>query len=130
MDMHTTREVLQNLPDDKRQIVEEIVAAVSGLAGVQAIVLAGSYARGTARPDSDVDLGIYYREQAPFSVGKLRQAVEHFDVTGSPTVTDFYEWGPWVNLAFALNRQGPRLIGLRAGFALRKPRPQIKGRPN
>jgi ABC-type branched-subunit amino acid transport system ATPase component len=35
-----------------------------------------------------------------------------------------------VNLAFALNRQGPRLIGLRAGFAPRKPRPQIKGRPN
>ena len=89
--------MLQNLPDDKRQIVEEIVAAVSALAGVQAAVLAGSYARGTARPDSDVDLGIYYREQAPFSVGKLRQAVERFDVTGSPTVTDFYEWGPWVN---------------------------------
>jgi predicted nucleotidyltransferase len=98
MKTHTTRnDVLQNLPDGKRQIVEEIATAVSGIAGVQAVVLAGSYARGTARPDSDVDLGIYYREQSPFSVGKLRQVVEHFDVNESPTVTDFYEWGPWVN---------------------------------
>jgi transposase len=35
-----------------------------------------------------------------------------------------------INVAFALNRQGPRLIGWRAGFAPRKPGPQIKGRPN
>jgi hypothetical protein len=35
-----------------------------------------------------------------------------------------------LNVAFALNRQGPRLIGLSAGFAPRKPGPQIKGRPN
>ena len=36
----------------------------------------------------------------------------------------------YFNVAFALNRQGPRLIGWRAGFAPRKPGPQIKGRPN
>lgn len=35
-----------------------------------------------------------------------------------------------INLAFALNRQGPRLIGLSAGFAPRKAGPQIKGKPN
>ena len=35
-----------------------------------------------------------------------------------------------LNVAFARNHQGLRLIGWRAGFAPRKPGPQIRGRPN
>jgi predicted nucleotidyltransferase len=33
--------------------------------GLQAIVLGGSWATNTQRPDSDIDLGLYYFEDTP-----------------------------------------------------------------
>jgi len=41
--------------------VAEVAAALARLPGVEAVVLGGSRATGAARPDSDWDLGIYYR---------------------------------------------------------------------
>lgn len=51
-----------------------------------------------ARPDSDVDIGIYYREASPFSVAQVRSVAERFCTVGSvPVVTGTYECGLWVN---------------------------------
>ena len=64
---------------------------------VAAIVLGGSYARGTHHANSDLDLGIYYSEAAPFAIEEIRQVATQFSAGTPPVVTDFYEWGPWVN---------------------------------
>lgn len=42
-------------------VVDELVPRLAGLPGVEAIVLGGSRAKGTHRPDSDWDFGLYYR---------------------------------------------------------------------
>jgi hypothetical protein len=53
-----------------------IADALAGLPGVQAVSLGGSRARGTARADSDWDLGIYYR--GAFDPHRLRAlAADH-----------------------------------------------------
>ncbi|MDF2711060.1 MAG: hypothetical protein K0R62_6712 [Nonomuraea muscovyensis] len=61
---------------------------------VVAVVLGGSRARGTHRPDSDYDLGLYYRGEP--DVPALRAlAAEVAD--RPPEITEPGGWGPWVN---------------------------------
>ena len=88
---------LHALPDGKRQLVEQVAEDLSRVANVAAFVLGGSYASGTAHADSDIDLGIYYREDSPFSVQEIRRIAESISTRSEPVVTEFYEWGPWVN---------------------------------
>ena len=79
-------------------MLNDIVERVRSVPNVVAVVLGGSFARGLARSESDVDLGLYYREASPFPVDHLRSVAESICVPGTiPTVTNFYEWGPWVN---------------------------------
>ena len=79
------------------------LASVHGVVGV---VLGGSRARGTHRPDSDFDLGIYYR--GSLDVAALR--VLAADVTGGPVdVTEPGGWGPWVNGGAWLTIGGARV---------------------
>lgn len=62
--------------------------------GVAAIALGGSRARGTQRPDSDFDLGLYYR--GDLDVAALRRLAD--EVSDTPTsVTLPGGWGPWVD---------------------------------
>ncbi len=84
------------LPAEKRAVLEDTVAALIAVRGVLAIGLGGSFARGTQRPDSDLDVGLYYSEGAPFAIDGIRHVAERIAVA-KPVVTDFYEWGPWVN---------------------------------
>lgn len=56
------------LPPEKQAILDAITARLAAVPGVVAIVLGGSYARGTARPDSDLDVAMYYAEQSPFKI--------------------------------------------------------------
>ncbi len=84
------------LPADKQSVLDQCVERLSALPGVLAIGLGGSFASGTQRPESDVDIGIYYSEQAPFAIDEIRRVAQHIAVD-KPVVTDFYEWGPWVN---------------------------------
>ncbi len=84
------------VPVSKQDLLKKISGRLSAIHGVQAVVLGGSYARGTPRPDSDLDLGIYYFDADPFAIAKIRRAAEEIAVS-PPTVTDFYEWGRWVN---------------------------------
>jgi len=71
---------------------------LSEIPGIVAVVLGGSYARGSARPDSDLDVGLYYSEESRPDVEAIRALVERLSIPDcSPIVTGFYEWGPWVN---------------------------------
>ncbi|MEV4971194.1 nucleotidyltransferase domain-containing protein [Streptomyces scopuliridis] len=62
--------------------------------GVRAVALGGSRARGTHRPDSDWDLGVYYRGEPDVAALAALAA----EITGSPVeVAGPGGWGPWVN---------------------------------
>lgn len=49
----------------------EMADRLTGIAGVVGVSLGGSRARGTHAPDSDYDLGLYYRP--PLDTAALRQ---------------------------------------------------------
>ncbi|GID96460.1 nucleotidyltransferase domain-containing protein [Amorphoplanes digitatis] len=74
--------------------LQELAAALAEVPGVTGVLLGGSRARGTHTPDSDTDLGVYYR--APLDVPALAGLARVF---GGPAarVTSPGEWGPWVD---------------------------------
>jgi predicted nucleotidyltransferase len=85
-------------PDQIEEILSQVVASVSKIDGIVAIVLGGSRARGTADDRSDIDLGIYYDRARLFSTVALGAAAQELDdrhVAG--LVTAFGEWGAGVN---------------------------------
>ncbi len=78
--------------------------------GVAAVALGGSWARQEAHPDSDIDLGLYYHPNRRPSVEVLRQLAEELDDHHAPeAVTDFGEWGPWINGGAWLQIEGQRV---------------------
>lgn len=85
------------LSPEKQEVVSALLQNLVRIPGVQVVVLGGSYAQGTARPESDVDLGLYYDEQAPFTIEAIREAANAVSNSSEPIVTGFYEWGAWVN---------------------------------
>ena len=86
------------MPDEKLQTLKTIVGELQGIPNIAAIVLGGSYACGHARPDSDIDVCIYYHEKSPFSIDKIRSVANKICSDGTvPIVTELYAWGPWVN---------------------------------
>lgn len=73
---------------------------------VVAVVLGGSRARGTHRPDSDFDLGLYYRGE--LDVPALRSLAAQ--VADEPAeLTEPGGWGPWVNGGGWLTIRGRRV---------------------
>lgn len=74
-----------------------IVAALSTVPGVVAIVLGGSRGRGTAGPHSDYDIGLYYRDARPINTDALGTAMSPLVDGGAPSVTRIGEWGRWIN---------------------------------
>lgn len=86
-----------SIPEDKQQLLEQVVNRLWGIRGMVAIVLGGSYASSTAHAGSDLDIGLYYHESEPFSLEEIRQAAAELAGGGQYTVTGFYEWGAWVN---------------------------------
>jgi hypothetical protein len=90
-----------------RALAQRIARLLAEIEGVQAVVLGGSWARGTASPDSDLDLGIYYQPSAPPSVRELRRLAAALDPGRSAAqVTNFGDWGPWVNGGAWLDVEG------------------------
>lgn len=72
----------------------EIADRLAGIGGVVGVSLGGSRARGAHSPDSDHDLGLYYR--APLDTAALRLLAA--ELTGGPVeVTEPGGWGPWVD---------------------------------
>ena len=80
-------------------LVERVLSVLAALPSVRAVVLAGSFARGTARKDSDVDFGVFYEEAAPPDRELFRAAARrlHDPTEEAPVVTAPYAWGPFVN---------------------------------
>lgn len=79
---------------------------LSSVNGVVAVVLGGSRARGTHRPDSDFDLGVYYRSS--IDVAALRGIAASY--ADEPVeVTEPGGWGPWVNGGAWLTVRGRRV---------------------
>lgn len=86
-----------------------LVAELAELPGVEAVVLGGSHARGLARDGSDVDLGLLYRDRRPLDVAAVRALAARWHDAPNPTVSELYEWGPWVNGGAWLTVQGERV---------------------
>ncbi|MGI9093689.1 MAG: nucleotidyltransferase family protein [Mycobacteriales bacterium] len=79
------------LADDELRELAGRLAAVPGVVGVS---LGGSRARDDHAPDSDVDLGVYYRP--PLDVTGLR-ALARAVAGPDARVTSPGDWGPWVD---------------------------------
>lgn len=78
-------------------VPERISALASRLAdvpGVVAVVLGGSRATGEHRPDSDVDLGLYYRGRLDVAALRALAAEVAEEVLG---ISDVAGWGPWMD---------------------------------
>lgn len=85
------------LPEEKQHLLNHLVHDLKVIRGVKAIVLGGSFAAGMATSSSDMDIGIYYVNDEPFDILAIKRIAEKYAHDSTPTVTHFYEWGPWVN---------------------------------
>jgi len=94
-----------------QRIVDRVGAALGGVAGVRAVVLGGSFARGRATAGSDLDIGLLYSEAQPIDTAHLGElAAEWNDPGGEPArVTEPFEWGPWANGGAWLRIEGERV---------------------
>lgn len=73
-----------------RKTIEHMAARLAEIPGVVGVMLGGSRARGEHRPESDWDLGVYYRGALDLAaLGEL--AGPGVEVAGPGG------WGPWVN---------------------------------
>jgi hypothetical protein len=86
--------------------LRELATPLLSVSGIVAVVLGGSRARGTHRPDSDIDLGLYYR--GTLDVDALR-ALAARQAGGPVEVTAPGAWGPGVNGGSWLHLQGHRV---------------------
>ena len=74
--------------------LRELAARLVEIPGVVGVLLGGSRARGTHAPESDTDLGLYYRPPLDVrALGELARAV----AGPSAQVTEPGGWGPWVD---------------------------------
>jgi hypothetical protein len=80
-----------------KNVLDKAVSVLSGLPGIQAVVLGGSRARGTHSPSSDIDIGIYY-DSLSLDMDMLNQAAQKVDDNRrEKLITQPGGWGEWVN---------------------------------
>jgi hypothetical protein len=106
---HTEGFNVKQLSPEQRALVSSLTQRLGAIRGVLAVVLGGSHARGRAQPGSDIDLGLFYSEAAPFAIPSIRELTEAVNDTPGPVVTNFYDWGPWVNGGAWLTIGGQRV---------------------
>ena len=97
------------LSSRQHELVSSLANRLAVIRGVEAVVLGGSHARGRARPESDIDLGVLYSEASPFEIERVRELASTVNDAPEPVVTGFYEWGPWVNGGAWLTIGGQRV---------------------
>jgi predicted nucleotidyltransferase len=100
---------MEQLSSRQHELVSSLTERLGAISGIKAIVLGGSHARGRARPESDIDLYLFYSETAPFSIEHIRELAESVNDSSEFVVTDFYEWGAWVNGGSWLTIGGQRV---------------------
>lgn len=92
---------------DARKLILFIVQQLQQVEGLVGVVLGGSRARGTHTAQSDIDLGLYYRAEKPLDLDALRRlALQLDDRHRDDIITNFGEWGPWINGGGWLKIQG------------------------
>lgn len=91
-----------------------LLAARAEDEGIAAAWLFGSVARGTARPDSDVDVGILYREDPPRTLAGIGRVFnleqELTEITDLPIQVVALNRAP-VDLIIRVLRDGKLLLG-------------------
>ena len=101
-------------PETLEGTLAELLAARAEKEGIAAAWLFGSVARGTAQPDSDVDIGILYREDPPRTLAGIGQVVrleeELTEVTDLPVQVVDLNHAP-VDLIIRVLRDGKLLVG-------------------
>lgn len=78
-------------------LARKVAARAACVPGVVAVALGGSHARGNARPDSDLDLGLTYEAARPFDLAALNALCRDLDDSGTASATPPGGWGPWVD---------------------------------
>jgi len=74
--------------------LHDLAARLGAVDGIVGVLLGGSRARGEHTPESDVDLGLYYRQ--PLDVATLGELAREVSGPGAE-VTAPGGWGPWVD---------------------------------
>ncbi|MFS0726568.1 nucleotidyltransferase domain-containing protein [Paenibacillus sp. 1P07SE] len=83
---------------DVQHTISKTTEVLKTVEGIQAIVLGGSRARGTARPESDIDIGIYYDAAQGLDLASLEGLAAALDDQGrAHLLTPLGGWGPWIN---------------------------------
>ncbi len=90
-------------------LLQQLVDQLKPVQGLRAIVLGGSYASGSQRPDSDIDIGLYYNADQPLHTAHIRTIAVTLNYTPTPTVTELGAWGPWVTGGAWLSVGGQRV---------------------
>ena len=81
---------MKQLLPQQRELVSSLAKRLGAICGIKAVVLAGSHARGHARPESDIDLGLFYSDATPFSIPGIRELAEDInDKTALAEVAEF-----------------------------------------
>lgn len=79
-------------------LIQRITEELQEVPGVIGVVLGGSRAKGTAKPDSNIDIGIYYDESSGFKVENIARVAKKLDDEHRDgIITSLGEWGAWVN---------------------------------
>ena len=100
---------VKQLSPEQRKLVSALADRLGSIRGIRSVVLGGSHARGCAQTGSDIDLGILYAEARPFAIESIRTLAAEFNDTAAPVVSEFYEWGRWVNGGAWLTIGGQRV---------------------
>jgi hypothetical protein len=83
------------MPSDP--LLERIVPQLAAVGGIEAVVLGGSRARGTAHDTSDYDIGLYFSADRPLDTDRLLQVVKTMvDNPNAAMLTPVGGWGPWI----------------------------------
>ncbi|MEM9954244.1 MAG: nucleotidyltransferase domain-containing protein [Chloroflexota bacterium] len=101
--------LISQFTDKQNRIVSNLLTQLRQVDSVEAIALGGSYASGKATVTSDIDIGLYYHDDAPFAIDDIRDIADAVNDEPNPTVTDFGDWGKWVNGGGWLTIEGQRV---------------------
>lgn len=97
---------LKRLPTWAATVINDVVPRLSKVAGVEAVVLGGSWARDAGTTNSDLDLGLLYSDAAPLDVGEIQAVIEAVNDHLTTVATPLGGWGPWVNGGAWLHIEG------------------------
>lgn len=90
-------------------VVPSLVDILKDVQGVKTVVLGGSWAAGVQRPDSDIDLGLYYSQDDPLDISHIQGIAFELNDFTNPVVSNLGEWGRWVNGGAWLTVKGQRV---------------------